>query len=345
MNMMAKIGNSELLQQADVIRGLGSPFVGDILEAAHRQLRNGPKTAELIAHWPGDPAKAAIAMRFNGALHALARVGDLPLLSSLYRREHDDFDGAIGLALSAGDDFIAQWMREPPQTNEVGRAASILAALMVARRETGHPFELLELGSSCGLNLNLAHYSYDLGGVEAGTPDSPVRIAPEWRGTPPLYAPVDVRATRGVDLSPLDPMEAATRERLLCFIWADQRERANRLEQAVNMARRHPPRVDRANAVTWVEEQLRLPQQDGICRVVFHSMVLQYLSEKDRLSVENSIRRAGEGASADRPLAWIAFEWTPDRREVRLSLTCWPDGRKRHLATCHPYGEWVHWHG
>ncbi|QAY77426.1 DUF2332 domain-containing protein [Sphingosinicella sp. BN140058] len=346
MNMMAKIADqSELCRQAGIARALGSPFVADVLEASHRQLRKAPRTADLFANWPCDPSAAALAMRFNGALHALARRGMPPALKALYRREHDDYDGAIGAALVAGDDFIAEWMRDPPQTNEVGRAAAIGAALMVARRKFGLPFELLELGSSCGLNLNLARYAYDLGGLSAGTPDSPVRIAPEWRGSRPACAPIEVLAARGVDLKPLDAGDEKTRERLLSFVWADQPKRARRLQYALAVARRHPPRIDRADAPSWLAERLASPQETGRCRVVFHSMVLQYLTDDDRAHVLDAICRAGAEATLERPLAWIAFEWTPERSEVRLSLTCWPTGETRTLAICHPYGDWIDWRG
>ncbi|WP_244647034.1 DUF2332 family protein, partial [Sphingomonas sp. CFBP 8760] len=56
-----------------------------------------------------------------------------------------------------------------------------------------------------------------------------------------------------------------------------------------------------------------------------------------------AIHRAGTRADPSRPLAWIGFEWTECRREVRLMLTCWPDGTTHHLATCHPYGQWIKW--
>lgn len=346
MNMMTAIGHhGELLRQAGIVRGLGSSFVANVLEASHRQLDRAPRTAALIEHWPGNPAAAALAMRLNGALHAIARRGALPALNALYRFEHRDFDGAIGDTLAAEDDFIADWMRDPPQTNEVGRAASIYSALMVARIETGLPFELLELGSSCGLNLNLARYAYDLGGIAAGMPSSPVLIAPRWRGVSPPVADVEVLRARGVDLSPLDPTDAATRERLLSYIWADQVDRAHRLDEALALAQAHPPQVDRRNALPWLDDQLAAPQAAGVCRVVFHSMVLQYLSEEDRRIVTDNLHRAGARATAERPLAWISFEWTPNRSEVRLLLTCWPSGTTRHLATCHPYGDAIDWHG
>ncbi|RJF94276.1 DUF2332 family protein [Sphingomonas cavernae] len=338
-----RVFDGELGRQAVVARELGSPFVAAVLEAAQRQLGRAPLTAALIAHWSGDPSSAALAMRLNAALHALARRDAMPALSALYQYRHDDYDGAIGAALAAEDDFISTWMRDTPQTNEVGRAAAVAAALMVARRKTGLPFELLELGSSCGLNLNLARYAYDLGGIAAGVADSPVRIAPTWRGSPPRLAPIAVAAARGVDLNPLDAGDDATRERLLSHVWADQPQRASRLEQALALARLHPPRVDQGNAVAWLAERLDAPQQAGLCRAVFHSMVLQYLAEEDRRTIANLIRRAGVRATARRPLAWISFEWTPTRSEVQLSLTCWPTGETHCLAKCHAYGDWIDW--
>ena len=346
MNMIATFPEQgELRRHAAIVRDLGSPFVAAVLEAGQRQLRHAPRTAALIETWPCDPSAAALAMRFNGALHALARRGMPPALTALYARRHDDFDGAIAAALAAEDAFISEWMRTPPQTNEVGRAAALAAAMMTARSALGLPFELLEIGSSGGLNLNLVHYAYDLGGLAAGTAGSPVRIAPEWRGAPATIAPIELVSARGVDLNPLDPGDEATRERLLSFIWADQPERARRLEHALALARLHPPHVDRADALSWVRARLRAPQAPGRCRLLFHSMVLQYLGADERDALIGTIRSAGARASAARPLAWIGFEWTPARDEVQLALTCWPGGDRRVLATCHPYGDWIDWRG
>jgi hypothetical protein len=346
MNMYAPAGcHGELWRQAEVARNLGSPFVGAVLEAGQRQLHRAPRTAEIIAGWRRDPSAAALAMRFNAALHALARRGAPPVLQALYRREHEDFEGAVGEALAGADDFIAEWMHHTPQTNEVGRAAAIGAALMEVGQRFGLPFELFEIGSSCGLNLNLHRYDYDLAGTFPGIPGSPVKIAPEWRGEPPRVAPLEVLRARGVDLNPLDPNDATTCERLLSFVWADQPHRAARLEEALAMARQHPPALERGNAIPWIAARLAEPQEAGVCRAVFHSMFIQYLDVQDRRAIIESIHAAGDRATLDRPLAWISLEWTLTRSEVQLSLTCWPSGETRLLATCHPYGEWIDWRG
>lgn len=337
-------GQGELISKAHFARTMGSEFVARILEAGHRQIDRAPETAALIRNWVGDPASAALAMRFNAALHLLARRATPPSLVALYARTHDDFDGAVGEALGRYDGFIAAALRRPTQTNEVGRTGAIVAALMAAQAQLGTmPFELLELGASCGLNLNLAHYGFDLGGVVAGAAGSRVEIAPEWRGAPPPAAPVDIVRARGVDLNPLDPRDPETVERQLAFIWADQQPRFRRLERALELAHIYVPVVDCANAVDWLAEQLQQPQPDGVCRAIFHSMVIQYFTPADRAAVAETIRRAGARATPHRPLALISFEWSPGREDVRLHLTCWPSGETRCLAVCHPYGAWIDW--
>jgi hypothetical protein len=333
-----------LARQAVVLRSLGQPFVATLLDAGQRQLHRAPRTAALIRGWCGDAAAAGLAMRFNGALHALARADATTSLSALLRHDHDDFDGAVGAVLTEQDAFIASWMRHPPQTNEVARAGAIMAALMVAASLMDMPFALLELGSSAGLNLNLGHYRYDLGGRSIGTASSPVVVAPVWRGAPPPAAAVRIADARGVDLRPLDVADAAARERLSSFAWTDDPVRAGLLTQAIALAQSHPPAIDRDDLNRWLPRRLAMPQPAGLCRVIFHSMVLQYLDPSQRRAIVEEIRHAGRRADRTRPLAWIAFEWTECRSEVRLMLTCWPDGTSRHLATCHPYGEWIEWH-
>jgi hypothetical protein len=332
-----------LARQATILRSLGQPFVAALLEAGQRQLHRAPRTAALIRHWPGDTAAAGLAMRFNGALHALARREGSTRLATLLRHDHDDFDDAVGAAMAGGDAFIASWMRHPPQTNEVARAGAIMAALMVVAESIDMPFALLELGSSAGLNLNLAHYRYDLGGQQVGPVEAPVAIAPAWRGAPPPGGMVRITSAKGVDLRPLDVADAAARERLSSFAWTDDPVRAGLLTKAITLAQAHPPAIDRADLTRWLPRQLAMPQPEGQCRVVFHSMVLQYLDPRQRAAIVDDIRRAGERADHRRPLAWIGLEWTECRSEVRLMLTCWPDGITRHLATCHPYGEWIDW--
>lgn len=346
MKMLAASGARQAFaRQAENCRSTGSTFVAAVLDAVDRQLAHGPLSSGMVRSWTGDPAAAAIALRVNGALHALARRGQPRYLAELYNGAHDDFDGAVAAALSQEDQFIADWIRYPTQTNEVARGAAIMSALMAAAADRPMPFQILELGASCGLNLNLARYAYQLGGVRVGDPASAVRIAPEWRGDDPPVAPVTIAAAQGVDLHPLSALDEADRERLLSFTWADQPARSQRLEAAFQIALRHPPQVRQGDAKLWLAQRLAERQPTGVCRAVVHTMFLQYLSDQDRGEIATLLAAAGAGATRERPLIEIGLEWTTDRREVQLRLTSWPQGDTRVLAICHPYGDWVEWLG
>ena len=336
----------EFERQAIIARGMGSEFVAEVLEAGKRQLYRAPLTARLIEDWQGDRGAAAVALRFNGALHALARRGATPALAAMYRDLDADPDEVLGEAMAQEDAFIADWMQGPPQTNEVGRAAAIMAALAVVTERFGHALELLELGSSAGLHLNMARYGYDLAGVRVGEAGSAVQLAPEWRGAPPPDVAPAVASAWGVDVAPLDAADPATRERLLAYVWADDRARSARLERALDIAAAHPPRVDRADAPGWLRDRLGEEQAAGTTRVVFHSIVLQYLSPEGREAVRAAIEAAGAGATDERPLAWVSFEWDVARGAVELVARMWPGGGEPvRLAICQAHAAWIEWHG
>ena len=337
-----------LLGQARIARKLGSAFVAHVLEAAFRNLDAAPRLAALIDQWPGDPVAAAMAMRLNSALHALARKGEDASLAALYREKRGDFDRAIAQAMAHCEPFILEWMARPTQTNEVGRAAMFMAALIHVDGGAGMPNELLELGASAGLNLNLARYRYSLGGQACGNRRAGFAIAPRWSGPVPPLCPVEVVAARGVDLNPVDLASFEASERMMAYVWPGEVRRARRLASAIAMARIFPPQVEQGSAGAWLDRQLQLPQRPGERRVVMHSMVMQYLSESERHAVMEQLTSAGQRASRACPLVWIALEWKADRSEVLLQVTRWsgegPDeGVTRTIAACHPYGKWIEW--
>ncbi|WP_448659858.1 DUF2332 domain-containing protein [Sphingomonas sp. CJ99] len=342
---MTAIDGGEFQRQAAICRRMRSPFTASVIEAGGRVLERGPITTALVAGWPGSRSEAAVALRFSGAMHALARRRANAPLVALYHALDGDFDAVIGDTLAAQDAWIAAWMQSPPQTNEVYRAGPIMAALLTAAARFPVPFELIELGSSAGLNLNLHRFAYDLGGVRAGNPMSLLRIAPEWRGPPPPAAPLTIIEACGVDRDPLDPLDEGTKERLRAYCWPDQTDRMARLEAALALAAVHPPRIDRGDAAEWLEARLAEPQAAGTGRAVFHSIVLQYLNDAGRDRVARAMAAAGTRASMDRPLAWISFEWDERRSLVEVALSLWPDGGRRVLGTSHAHGAWVDWTG
>src|SRR5207248_425262 len=94
---------------------------------------------------------------------------------------------------------------------------------------------------------------------------------------------------------------------LTASVWADQLERLELLRAALQVARSVPATIDRASAGGWLETALAEPAA-GVVTVVFHSVVLQYLSDDERPRVHDLIQAAGARATDDAPLAWLRLE-------------------------------------
>ncbi len=331
--------------QADFCRASKSPLTADVCLALSDTLDRTTRTGTAILDWPGDPMADALMMRITGGLNALARSGDDAALSAIYQARSGNIAGEISRVIRQWDERLLPWLDGPPQTNEVARSGMLYPGIMAVARRFGPDVELLELGSSAGLNLNLDRFGYDLGGVKAGDPASPLQLAPDWEGPPPMFAPVNVVSRRGIDQNPLDASQPEVAERLLAFVWPDQDLRLARIEAALALARQFPPHIERGDAAEWIEAQLDTPQAEGVTRIVFHSIVLQYLSPEGRKRVGTALAKAGARATERRPLAWASMEFYAQTPMSELRVTTWPDGKTETLADCHPHGAAIRWRG
>jgi hypothetical protein len=228
------------------------------------------------------------------------------------------------------------------QTNEVGRTALLAPGFALVARRTGLPLRLLEVGSSAGLLLRWDHYRYCAGGAVLGDPHSPLSFEDVYLPPlPDLSGPVEVADRRGCDISPIDGTTDEGRLTLLSFVWPDQLARFERLRAALDLATIHPVDVDRADAGSWVGEQVRrLPE--GRATVVFHSIVLQYLPKDSRRAMKAALHEAGAAASASAPLAWLRME-PAGGEHADLRLTSWPGGEEELLATSGFHGDTIRW--
>ncbi|MBC2779006.1 DUF2332 domain-containing protein [Parasphingopyxis marina] len=331
-------------QQAEFCRTMKSPLTASVLDTIAEQLSGDTAVGRRLFAWDGDPSSGAdnVTLRLSGGLHALARSGKDAALSAAYAGE-GDIAQAVARALVDHDAMLESWLDSPPQTNEVGRAAAIMAGLLVAAGRYPLPIDLLELGASAGLVLNLARYSYELGGARVGEPTSPLLLAPEWRGDPPPGAGVTVVTQRGVDLNPVYLSDPAAAERLIAYVWADQPERIARVETAIGLARAFPPAIVPGRAGDWLEKRLAGPSAEGAMRIVYHTIAFQYFPAEEQERVRAAIETAGAEASDTRPLGWLSFEMNPAKTACELRLTLWPSGEELHLANAHPHATWIEW--
>jgi hypothetical protein len=334
-------------QQIGWCARLGSPFTAALLQILAEDSAAGGVTASLLGKWPGDPVADAVPLRLSGALHALVLDGRDPMLQACYPPAPlvatDRLRRAVLATLEAHKGFVADFLRFPPQTNEVGRAGVLIGGFLTVAAETGLPLRLLEIGASAGLNGQWDRFGYQLGQAPWGDSASPVQLRPAWTGgLPPLGATVRVHSRAACDADPLDVRDSAQARRLRAYIWPDQTERLARLDAAIGLALANPLPVTPERAESWLPRRLD-ETAEGCAIVLYHSVMWQYLPDEARAAIRSVIENAGANAREHAPFAWLRFEPSADGTAMELALTLWPDGRFRRLATAHPHGQSVHW--
>lgn len=333
----------------------GSHLYGDILAAVHRDVSWSGPCADILGPYASAPFADAVVLRFLGGVHRLVLEGRAPELAGHYPSvggvPHRGVGSAFVDVVDGHRDELERRMHDGVQTNEVGRSAALLGGFLAAALAgDGLPLRVLEVGASAGLNLRFDAYRYESGEESFGPEDSPVRFVEPWaRGvaagagsSSPLPGWCTVAERRGCDVAPIDPTAGDGRLALRSYIWPDQATRLDRLDAALEVARTVPAPVDRADATTWLEQQLAAPAT-GLTTVVVHSIMFQYLSADGRRGLLHTLESAGRRSTPDAPLVWLRMEPGGEYAEIRL--TTWPGGATRLLATSSYHGPPVRWIG
>ncbi len=327
----------------------GAPFTANVLKAIRENLTLGGTLAGLMVPWPGNPLADALLLRATGALHLMVRIGRAPELAAFYPGHGEKpWDAAAGAraiedATKANRVFVEDILSGPPQTNETGRSAVLMPGYAEIARRTGLPLSILEIGASAGLNLLWDRFAYRYGDRFIGDKGAHVVIDAEWRGP---WCNVErlptVVAKRGCDRAPIDLTAPGAADRLIAYVWPEQKSRLARVEAAIALAQREKPPLEKADAGEWLERQLAARVQ-GAATVVAHTIVWQYIAKDTRHKIEALLKSTGERATSKAPLAWLSLEqYTPDL-PPELRLTLWPGGETKKIANAHPHGAWIEW--
>ncbi len=299
----------------------GSPLYA----AVCRRLADEPVVAEVApdARWD-------LPLRLLGALHFLAlRDGIEPWSEP-------------GEAIASHRGFVSRFVAEQGvQTNEVQRCWALLPAFLSLSAET---LDLLELGPSGGLNLVWDRYRYRYDTGRWGPRASPVELRGDERSRVPaslLERRPLIARRRGIDLEPVDVSDEDGARLLECFVWADQKERLERLRAAIRIARRSPPELIRGDYVDLLPSALE-DRVAGALLVVFQTASTQYLSRERYAELRRAL------AEAPRPLAWISTRRHDDeesdfRGGFELEVALWPEHGPRVVARLGFHGQWLEW--
>lgn len=335
--------------QAEHCRRNDAPVTARIVDAQVALMGGDTAVGRRIAHWPGLPLEDAMPLRLAGGLHYLLLTGGDDRLEPVYHGEisdQDQVDAIVGAVVADHDAALLPWLDGPPQTNEAGRSASFMAGLMWLSGRLGSRFELNELGASAGINTMMERYHYDLGGVLAGPPSSPMQITPEWRGPPPPDNPVEIVSIQGCDQAPVDLSDHDAALRVKSYVWPEIQPRIARMDAAITLAAQKRPDVVRADALDWVLERLAAPQEVGVTRVFNHSIVWQYIPAERRHMISDAIKAAGADATHERPLAWMMLETNRETFAHELRIRYWPGHPDwAVLGQAQAHGAWVEWYG
>jgi hypothetical protein len=289
---------------------------------------------------PADPAWD-VPHRLLAAVEYLILAGD----AADYRQADDPWDGFRSIVLGRRG-WVERFVHERTiQTNEPQRSWALLPLFLTVARTVDTPLDLLELGTSAGLNLLWDRYRYEYAEGVWGSEHSTLRLHGRERANVPhhlITTDVLVRRRRGVDLAPVD----ATREEGLRTLLAFRTDASyrERVRAAASILREDPPELVRGDYVELLPELLH-ERDDGAVTVVFQTISTVYLADERRERLRELVDRAG----ADGPLAWISTP-TPEehgqrRGDYPLELALWPGGERRIAARMDNHGTWLEWLG
>lgn len=339
--------------QAAACAQLGSPMYADLLIRLHDDIQHHGDTLHVLRGHEEEPGRSALALRLLGAVHRLVLTGQAPDLAAFYPSVggHWDLDGgwpAFKAALSRHESTVRKLLGKAPQTNEVGRAAALMGGLLIVAERYEQPIRLFEIGASGGLNQLADEFCYADGDqILWGSPQSPVRLDPAWRGVlPDTSMPVDLVERVANDIEPVDVTTEDGRLTLLSYVWPDQIQRFERITGALQIAERMPPNVEGGPAGEFVE---RITLADAAITVVWHSVMWQYLDPVERARIIGHLEHLGRKAARDGPLVHLRLE--PMRRapgrdhEFLVVMDSWPGVRGEILGVGRAHGipvEWEH---
>ena len=313
-----------LRAQAKACAALGSSMYESLFLELLEDYEMGGRTYALLAGRSNKPIHDAIPLRLAGAIHRVVLRGDDPRLARHYPsvggKPGDDFPSDFIAYMRDHLEEVESGLNSQVQTNEVGRS---VVHLMLSHWVTTlgvSEIDWLEVGASAGLNLNFDKFYACFKQLRMGDSQSTLRFMGDWFANEPDVPRIAAKviSRKGTDPFPIDITNPDEENRLLSFVWPDQRERLQRLRYAIDIAKKYKPFIDRESADTWIKRQLT--RERDRATVVFHSITWQYLGEAVQKEFVAALEDAGTRATYDKPLIWARMEPAGPIADVRVTV-------------------------
>jgi hypothetical protein len=315
--LATRVADDQELLSVDTVAGKGQP-TPNLLFASVRFLLDQGASPELLATYP---------TKFGSDIQA----GSFELFRDfvlLHRSE------------------IEQLMKtRRVQSNVVRRFAVLLLGLAaVAERSRGQAFSNIEIGASAGLTLLWHKYKYQYKTeVPFGEPGSKVVITTEMRGKSrniPSASQLKIAMNFGIELDLVDVDDEKSMNWLRALIFPEHSDNRQLFSDAVNVARKFPPKIIAGDALELLPEMLsELP--GGQPTNIYHSHTLNQFSREAREQLDSLLCEA----SSNRLITRLVFEGTPNGYSD-LRLITYENGVQSDpelLANCEAHGRWIDW--
>ena len=331
------------LSPEDAIR---QPYYHALLEA----LSHSATALDLLCEVPLEQRNAMLPLAI---LHYRALRGEsvlAPLYASINganRPTPEQFAATVVALVEAQPELVREQLHRTVQTNEVGRSAVLQAVLRELRRRGLTDVNLLDVGTSAGLNLYLDHYNV---ATEAG--GDPLTLVCESLTSDDRPGPLPTIHKRvGIDRNPLDLRRADDAMWLRACLWPENPDRLRRLEQLESLAPAWEPlTLLRGDALGLLSDALGA-MDNAYPTIVMHTWVAAYFSEELQELFATELRRRVRKEN----LYWLYLEWPrgvrgllppePTAKSPRSGasqiVVAQPGGVATHWGWCHAHGRWL----
>ena len=323
------------------------PFYSALLD----ELEQDPIALALLAAVDKEHRQAVLVL---AALHLAALEGHEEL-APIYAAVRSGTPGdpaaaarSVREVLDTDPQLVRRELHRLTQTNEPGRSAVLRAVIAKLASGRSERVNLIDVGSSAGLNLYLDRFT--VRDPEHDDGDAFTLVCEDLHGVDRSLEVPAVGHRVGIDIAPLDLAMPDHLLWLRACIWPEERRRHQRLESVVDVLATWPRiEVMVGTGVARLDDALALCQGDDLT-IVMDTWSAAYFPRAEQDEFYEMVTQR----CATSNVAWVSIEshfivpWpapfgegSSPRSGGSQILVCPPGSTPESWGWCHPHGHWL----